>query len=109
MSLYDDIEDGAAAAAPAAGRHTAFWGAPRAPLTLAVSEDNGLTWPHRRDLEVGDGYCMTNNSRDSLNRELSYPSIRQGPDGLLHIAFTYFRQAIKYVRVAEDWVAATGQ
>ena len=81
---------------------TAVWGAPRAPMTLAISEDGGRTWPRKRNLEVGDGYCMTNNSREQLNREYSYPSIKQGPDGALHIAFTYFRQAIKYVRVDED-------
>ena len=107
-SLYDDIEDddGSAgeAAPPEPGARTAFWGTPRAPMTLAVSEDGGRTWPYRRNLEVGDGYCMTNNSREKVNREYSYPSIKQGPDGALHIAFTYFRQAIKYVRVHEDWV-----
>ena len=26
------------------------------------------------------------------------------PDGSLHIAYTYFRQAIKYVRVTPEWV-----
>jgi predicted neuraminidase len=107
-SLYDDIEDdagsGVEAVPPEPGSRTAFWGTPRAPMTLAVSEDGGRTWPHRRNLEVGDGYCMTNNSREKVNREYSYPSIKQGPDGFLHIAFTYFRQAIKYVRVHEDWV-----
>jgi predicted neuraminidase len=110
-SLYDDIEDeedGAKLPEPSAndasGERAAFWGAPRAPMTLAVSEDGGRTWPYRRNLEIGDGYCMTNNSREKLNREYSYPSIKQGPDGMLHIAFTYFRQAIKYVRVAKDWV-----
>jgi predicted neuraminidase len=25
-------------------------------------------------------------------------------DGMLHIAFTYFRQAIKYVRVEKSWI-----
>ncbi len=30
---------------------------------------------------------------------------RQGSDGTLHIAYTYHRQAIKYVRVAPDWAA----
>jgi predicted neuraminidase len=81
----------------------AFWGAPRAPMSLALSRDGGETW-HRRDLEVGDGHCLTNNSRDKLNRELSYPSIVQTADGSLHIAFTYFRQAVKYVRVQPEWV-----
>ena len=105
LSLYDDIgggEDLAPAAPPATGR-SAFWGAPRAPMTLAVSADAGRTWPVRRNLEVGDGYCMTNNSKDRLNREFSYPSICQTADGHLHVTYTYWRQAIKYVRVAEDW------
>jgi predicted neuraminidase len=102
-SLYDDIGGEEPAPVPAAGR-AAFWGAPRAPMTIALSEDGGLTWPWRRNLEVGDGYCMTNNSKDRLNREFSYPSLCQTPDGALHLAYTYWRQAIKYVRVDEAWV-----
>jgi predicted neuraminidase len=102
-SLYDDIGGEEPAAAPGTG-HAAFWGAPRAPLALALSENGGLTWPHRRNLEVGDGYCMTNNSKDRLNREFSYPSLCQTADGALHVAYTYWRQAIKYVRVSEAWI-----
>ncbi|MBY0338067.1 MAG: exo-alpha-sialidase [Acetobacteraceae bacterium] len=102
LSLYDDI--GGEAPAPPAADRAAFWGAPRAPLTLALSEDGGLTWPHRRDLEVGDGYCMTNNSKDRLNREFSYPSLCQTPDGAIQLAYTFWRQAIKHARVTEDWV-----
>ena len=109
LSLYDDIEDGADDGAtpeprPEPGKRSTFWGVPRAPMTVAISEDGGRTWPRRRDLEVGDGYCITNNSRERLNREFSYPSVAQTPDGALHIAYTYWRQAIKYVRVAEEWV-----
>ena len=37
-----------------------------------------------------------------MNREFSYPSIHQGADGALHIAYTYYRQAIKYVRLGLD-------
>lgn len=105
LSLYDDIGgEELAPAAPPSGRG-AFWGAPRAPMTLALSADQGRSWPIRRDLESGDGYCLTNNSKDRLNREFSYPSLCQTPDGALHIAYTYWRQAIKYVRVAPDWAA----
>jgi predicted neuraminidase len=108
LSLYDEIDDdGLAEQAPPPadfGERTAFWGAPRAPMTLALSEDGGLTWPLRRNLETGDGYCLTNNSRDGLNREYSYPAIHQAPDGVLDIAFTYFRQTIKHVRVPVAWV-----
>lgn len=102
LGLYDDLGD-----APAEAPSAAFWGAPRAPMTLALSEDDGLTWPWRRNLETGDGYCMTNNSKDRLNREFSYPSIVQTEDGMLHIAYTYWRQAIKYVSVRPDWVLQT--
>ena len=104
LSLYDDIGGEEAPAAPPSTGRSAFWGAPRAPMTLALSHDGGLTWPHRRNLETGDGFCMTNNSKERLNREFSYPSLRQSPDGALHIAYTYWRQAIKYVRVPLDWV-----
>ncbi|WP_369045836.1 sialidase family protein [Sinomonas sp. P10A9] len=120
LSLYDEIDDdglveeGAPAAqaaadvepSPPVGSRSAFWGTPRAPMTLAISEDSGRTWPVRRNLEVGDGYCLSNNSRDGLNREYSYPSIHQGSDGELHIAYTYFRQAIKYVKVSPEWAYA---
>ena len=101
LSLYDDI--GGDEVAPLTER-SAFWGAPRAPMTVAISDDEGRTWPHRRNLEVGDGYCMTNNSKDRLNREFSYPSICETPDGALHISYTYWRQAIKYVRTSAAWV-----
>jgi len=112
-SLYDEIEDEegreplpdtAVGEAKPSNPKTAFWGAPRAPMSVAVSEDNGKTWPFIKNIEVGDGYCMTNNSKEKLNREYSYPSIKQTRDGKLHITFTYFRQAIKYVCVTESWV-----
>ena len=51
------------------------------------------------DLEPGDGYWLTNNSVERLNRELSYPSITQSADGAVHVAFTYHRQAIKHSRL----------
>jgi predicted neuraminidase len=109
-SLYDEIEDetddhAPVAAPPAQRQQTAFWGTPRAPLSLAISLDSGRSWPLLRNVETGDGYCMTNNSQQKANRELSYPSIKQTADGRIHIAFTYHRQAIKYVCVNEPWVS----
>jgi predicted neuraminidase len=62
-----------------------------------------VSFPERRDLETGSGYCLTNNSANGLNREYSYPSIVEGPDGSLHIAYTYHRRAIKYVCLRWDW------
>jgi predicted neuraminidase len=107
-SLYDEIEGEGAApdAVPAApDERKAIWGVPRAPLSLAFSDDGGRTFGQRLDLEVGDGYCLTNNSKDGLNREFSYPSILQAPDGGLDIAFTYYRRAIKHVRLKPEALA----
>lgn len=99
--LYDDIAEAGDVRKNQAARHSgkeAFWGAPRAPLCVAVSDDNGSSWRHKV-LEEGDGFCMTNNSEEKLNRELSYPSVALGPDGRVHIAFTFWRQKIKYVEL----------
>ena len=103
LSLYDEIEGEEPDSAPvatASSERKAIWGVPRAPLSLAFSGDDGMTFTDRLDLETGDGYCLTNNSKDGLNREFSYPSILEGPEGALHVAFTYFRRAIKHVRLA---------
>jgi predicted neuraminidase len=113
VSLYDEIEDEEeipVAKKPSAeiklapNAKKAFWGTPRAPMTIALSEDNGKTWGFIRNVEMGDGYCMSNNSKENLNREFSYPSIKQTADGKIHIAFTYFRQTIKYVQIDEEWI-----
>ena len=49
---------------------------------------------------------MSNNSEQKINREFSYPSVKQSANGDLHVTYTYFRQAIKYVQVTEAWVQA---
>lgn len=107
-SLYDEIDEAAPleTSSDASGPQ-AVWGVPRAPLVVALSEDDGLTFPFRRTLAVGTGYCLSNNSRDGLNRELSYPSIHQGSDGTINIAFTFYRRAIKHIRITEPWIASS--
>jgi predicted neuraminidase len=94
-SLYDEVETDAVA-----GEGGAIWGVPRAPISLVISDDNGMTFPDQRDLDTGSGACLSNNSVEGLNKELSYPSILQEPAGDLHIAYTYFRRSIKYLRLS---------
>jgi predicted neuraminidase len=107
-SLYDEIEaeggEGSGSAEAVASARPAVWGVPRAPLSLAFSPDGGRTFPRRIDLDTGDGYCLSNNSKDSLNREFSYPSILEDGEGRLHVAYTYFRRAIKYVRLDPGFI-----
>jgi predicted neuraminidase len=107
--LYDDVKEEGDDRQNQQSKHggrQAFWGAPRAPLCIAWSDDQGKTWTSRV-LEEGDGYCMTNNSEQKLNRELSYPSMALSPDGrLVHIAFTFWRQKIKYVQLILEDITA---
>ncbi len=61
----------------------------RTPLSILLSNDNGVTWPRRLDLETGAG-------------EFSYPSIIQARDHLLHVVYTYRREQIRHAIVAAD-------
>jgi len=57
-------------------------GATLSPLTIALSKNNGKTWPHKLDIETGKG-------------EISCPSII--PTGIgMAIVYTYKRQRIKF-------------
>ena len=103
VSLYDEIESGDDRP-DATGGCSPVWGVPRAPLTLCISTDTGRTWPVRRVVDDSPGTCLTNNSVDGKNKELSYPYLLEGPDGVLHVAYTYFRRAIKYVRLPAGWI-----
>lgn len=103
VSLYDEIEAGDDRP-DASGGCAPIWGVPRAPLTLCISSDGGKSWPLRRIVDDSPGTCLSNNSVDGRNKELSYPYLLEGPDGALHVAYTYFRRAIKYVRLPQGWI-----
>ena len=79
------------------------WPKERYPVTIAISEDRGHTWPYMRHIETGDNYAGQANKH--LNRENSYPCLMQSRDGRLHVSYTYAgRQCIKYVSVPVSWV-----
>ncbi len=106
-SLYDELgENDARPDADPAGGCVPVWGVPRAPLALCLSEDGGKTFPVRLLVEDGPGTCLSNDSTDGRNREMSYPWLLEGPDGTMHLAYTYHRRAIKYVRLAPGWASA---
>jgi predicted neuraminidase len=103
-SLYDELgeQDDRPEADPTGGC-TPIWGVPRAPVSVCISNDGGRTFPQRILIEDGPGTCLSNDSTDGRNKEMSYPWLMAGPDGTLHIAYTYHRRAIKYVRLAPGW------
>jgi predicted neuraminidase len=75
----------------------------RYPVTVAISEDGGNTWPYMRNIDAGDE--MLGEKNKQLNRRCGYPSIMQTRDGFIHIGYSYRpRQCIKYVRITENWI-----
>jgi predicted neuraminidase len=83
------------------------WGVPRTPLSIALSFDEGRTWPNIRDIEIAPTPppALNPDKQDRRGRELSYPTVTADGDGRINVAFTYFRKAIKFVRVKPEWVA----
>jgi predicted neuraminidase len=63
----------------------------RTNLSLALSSDEGQSWPYRRKLEDCPG-------------RFSYPALAQDPDGLIHVTYTFRRTHIKHVEVNEAWI-----
>ena len=102
-SLYDDLGD-SDNRPNAKGGCNPVWGVPRAPLALCLSEDDGKSFPKRIIIEDGLGSCLSNNSIDGNNTEMSYPALLQQDDGTLDLAYTYHRRAIKHVRLTPDWL-----
>lgn len=103
-SLYDEI--GEDDRPNAGGGAEPVWGVPRAPMVIALSEDEGHTFPRRILVEDGPGTCLSNNSVDGSNTEMSYPSLVEAADGTLDLAYTYHRRAIKHVRLSPEWLAS---
>ncbi|CAF1442445.1 unnamed protein product [Adineta steineri] len=76
---------------------------PRSPLTIALSYDNGLTWPYKRTIQIHA------DDNTTYIGEYSYPSLIQTSwtapdDNDIHLVYTYDRQTIKYVRFNEKWI-----
>ena len=79
------------------------WPDQRCPVTLAISEDGGVTWPYRRIVENGEGFVGPWN--DINNRRYEYPVMMQSKDGDIHVAYSWGRRKqVKHVIVTEAWI-----
>lgn len=65
--------------------------AARSPLTIALSEDDGATFPIRCDVEIDAA-------------EFSYPALIQSRDSLLHLVYTYHCTHIAHLSLDEAWI-----
>lgn len=79
------------------------WPGLRCPVSIALSEDGGQTFPLIRHIERGEGYVGAENR--SNNRQYEYPILFQSQDGMLHVAYAYqTRKGVKWVTLTEDAV-----
>lgn len=86
--------------APATYGKKGAWPALRNPVSIALSEDGGLTFPLIRNVERGEGYVGAENKFN--NRQYEYPTIIQAADGMIHCAWAYqTRRGIKWIKLSE--------
>lgn len=79
----------------------ASWPRTRWPLTIALSEDDGDSWPWIRDIDHGVGFCGVANWQ--ANGALAYPAMVEGLPGELHVAYSWDgRQAIRHLCLHEQ-------
>lgn len=79
------------------------WPQQRCPVVVAISDDEGVTWPYRRVIEMGEGFTGEANSQ--YNKRYEYPVMMQTKDGKIHVAYSWAnRYCIKYVCIDEDWI-----
>lgn len=84
----------------------AAWPGLRCPVSVALSEDGGLTWPLIRNMELGEGFVGTENSTN--NKQYEYPVLAQGKDGMIHLAFAYRnRTGVKWMKFFETDIMGT--
>jgi predicted neuraminidase len=78
LLVYNDVEDG------------------RYSLAAALSDDEGLTWKWKNNLEKSEG------------ESFHYPSVIQSYDGQIHLTYSYFlkgeRKSIKHISFDEEWI-----
>ena len=73
--------------------HNDHAGAERDQLSIAVSRDNGNTWPTRKVIVHVPG------------ERFDYPSVIQARDGRIHVTFSDNLKSIRHVSFSEAWLA----
>lgn len=87
--------------APAAYGKKGAWPGLRCPVSIALSEDGGKTFPLIRHIERGQGYVGEENR--SNNMQYEYPSLIQAADGMLHLAYAFeTRRGVKWATLREE-------
>ena len=82
------------------------WPGLRWSVSVAITEDEGETFPLQRVIEPGSGFTGAENRLE--NAAFEYPCLLVGRDGAIHIAYSAWnRRHIHYVRVTEGWLRSS--
>lgn len=78
----------------------------RTPLKIAMSEDEGKTWPYEKVLEeIPTGFSYINALGRNYGGEFSYPQvIDDALNGRIHIIYTEHRRQIVHLEMDLDWI-----
>jgi predicted neuraminidase len=78
----------------------------RIPLSIALSQDEGKSWPWIRDIETGRTARQQIHSEAVKKNpeEYSYPSVIQNAERKIYVAYSFSRETIKVVRFDEEWI-----
>ena len=78
----------------------------RTPLRVALSPDEGRSWPYVRTLEDRSGAFtyLTTRLDNSDSIEFSYPALAQDDAGIIHATYTNCRVNIKHAAFNETWL-----
>jgi len=88
------------------GPGVVHWPYERTRMSIAVSADEGETFPVRRIIEPGDGFTGPGNRRS--NRRHEYPHAVLDAAGRIHVLYACdSRRAIKHVSFEESWIDGT--
>jgi predicted neuraminidase len=71
---------------------------PRNSLDVVLSDDEGVTWKWKRNIEKTDG-----------QGRFDYPSIIQSRDGKIHATYSYNVKTIKHVVFDEKWIKSVSE
>jgi predicted neuraminidase len=80
----------------------------RKPLSVALWQVGGETWPWVRDIETGGSAGQPAGQPNEIGKshgareEYSYPSLLQDAQGKINVAYSYNRETINVVRFGEE-------
>ncbi len=78
-------------------------------LVLAYNPSDHLRTPLRIALCEGDEQWRWHQDVNTMHAEISYPTLQQTEDGLIHLVYTYRRERINYACFDEQWLREGNQ